>query len=86
MGGAIIAPASVARTMLRRWLRCNGDSLVIKTRCRLSFSTTSAAREIKEPVIAAAISPNVFMEHGAMIIPLVIKLPLEMLAVISVGL
>ena len=69
MGGTMIAPISASWAMVRRWPRCSGGSLTIKTSGRRSFSTTSAARVNRLDVTPQAISLMVRMGQGAMSMP-----------------
>jgi hypothetical protein len=80
MGGQMMAPASVALTILRRWIRLRGDSRTISTSRRRSLSTTSAARVIRLSDRPCAMAASARMEHGATTMPLQGKEPLAMLA------
>jgi hypothetical protein len=76
-------PISVTVTMLRKCTRVNGVSRASKTSRRRSLSATSAARETRLSVTPVAIAASVRIEHGAMIMPSVLKEPLAMLAPMS---
>ena len=78
-------PISVAATMLRRCARLSGVSRGTSTRRRRSFSTTSAAREMRSSACACATAASVFIEHGAITMPSVRNEPLAIVAAMSLG-
>ena len=69
--------------MLRIWPRCSGVSRSISTSRRRSLRQTSAARDTRLVVVPVAISDIVLIEQGAMIMPSVLKDPLEQAAPMS---
>jgi len=64
----IVAPASAAAVMLRRWIRLNGVSRTHSTSLRRSFNVTSAARSIRLDAKPWAMRASVPMEQGSTII------------------
>ena len=63
--------------MFRRWIVCNGVSRTTSTSGRFSLSITSAARQTRLCAKPVAIADSVFTLHGAITMPRVRKLPLE---------
>src|SRR3989344_944666 len=61
----MMPPISVTATMLRRCVRCRGDSRTISTRRRRSLRATSAARVSRLSASPCAMAASVRMEQGA---------------------
>src|SRR5580704_1427364 len=83
MTGKIVAPASAASVILRRWMRLNGVSRTQRIKGRCSLRQTSAARSINCSAKPLAMRASVPILHGSTIIASVKYEPLATLAPMS---
>ena len=67
MTGKMVAPASEASCMLRRWMRLRGVSRTQRMSGRRSLRQTSAARWMRLEARPLAMAARVPMEQGRMI-------------------
>src|SRR5919107_930443 len=82
MAGKMMTPIFASFSIFDKWIRDNGVSRGTITNLLFSLIVTDAALEIKLSSYPFAMLDKVFILHGIIIIPLVLKEPLEIDAAI----
>src|SRR5919107_340338 len=86
MAGKIVTPIFASFNILERWICDKGVSRGTITSFLFSLMVTDAALDIKLSSYPFAMLANVFILHGIIIIPFVLKEPLEIDAAMSFSL